>query len=567
MSVHTVITSPPYYGLRMYQGNAPLVWGGSDDCVQQWAHEEFKRRSSDSHPGPLKWAWNSDRATPIEHAACVDCGAWYGVLGNEPPIQQYVENVVQILREVKRVLRDDGTLWPNLGVSYTSSGKGLNAHGKYAGGGNKQATNRGSIDGVQRTSVDLPSKNLKMIPARVAIALQDDGWILRRDTIWCLSGGTQLYAKTQMQEGPTPLKDLARLHPSTVQLWNGERWTQVTAWRRSDSDEPRVELVLRSGERIGCTASHKWPTGRGLLATSDIRVGDVLQSAILPEPADRWRPQYLTDALLWLIGLFLAEGSRSEDTIQLSLGRHELDWLKKIKAAAEDVGNSMTHTLSEGKLDVRLYGRVLNAVLYEYISGKTAKNKHFSPRIWRLPNDALRIVIQGYLYGNGHDDGGNRRNRLGFTRNYALERDLRVMAARLGATLTLNLAMVKMDGRKFPSFRGEWRWSRSGHHNEKDRAEIIEVRRSRGRTFYDVSVADEPHLFSLASGVLTHNSKENPMPESVRDWPTAAPRVHLLVQQVQRFPVLDAPRREGHVPEARTRLPLDRPHRGLGVRA
>jgi hypothetical protein len=50
----------------------------------------------------------------------------------------------------------------------------------------------------------------------VAFALRADGWYLRQDIIWCLSGGTVVYAKTQKGEMPTTIKDIARLDPSTV---------------------------------------------------------------------------------------------------------------------------------------------------------------------------------------------------------------------------------------------------------------------------------------------------------------------------------------------------------------
>ena len=463
-SVHCCVTSPPYWGLRSY---------GVD-----------------------------------------------GAYGLEPTLGEYIERMVEVFREVWRVLRADGQLWLNLGDAYAGGQPGS------GGAGDKSPIQRKHVgsyhwSGSPRVNwVGLKPKDLIGLPWRVAFALQADGWWLRSDIIWCLSGGAWLYAKTQKGEMPVMLKDLVRLDPSTAQLWNGEHWTQVLAWSESPNPGEKLELVLRSGERIGCTGTHRWPTQRGVVAANELQVGDVIPMATLPEPEPPFAPPYMTPDLLWLIGLYLAEGSRADDTVQIGLNADELGWLPRIEAAAAQVGATVTHTISGQSLNVRLYGRVLVAVIEEYIKGRTAHDKHLSATTWRLPNDALCHVISGYLDGDGSYQGN--RIRLGFTRNYSLERDLRTAAARLGATITLNLSTSTYQRGTRPSFHGEWRWEQSGHWNEKDRGEIVEIRRSRARRFYDVSVADDPHLFALASGVLTHNSKPNPMPESVTDRPTRA---------------------------------------------
>jgi DNA modification methylase len=139
-SVNCVVTSPPYYGLRDYG---------------------------------------------VEHQ-----------IGLEQTPDEYVAQMVAVFREARRVLRDDGTLWLNLGDSYAGSGKGGNPE---AG---KQATNAGSqsvgtlygtgmtareaaVSNVTRKTFDgIKAKDLIGIPWRVAFALQADGWYLRNDIIW-----------------------------------------------------------------------------------------------------------------------------------------------------------------------------------------------------------------------------------------------------------------------------------------------------------------------------------------------------------------------------------------------
>jgi DNA modification methylase len=122
-----------------------------------------------------------------------------GQIGLEPTPDAYVAELVAVFREVRRVLRKDGTLWLNLGDSYAGSGRGLYADGELHGtDGVKQRSNKGSVGigftskihavtkgaGDERVAPGLKSKDLVGIPWRVAFALQADGWYLRSDIIW-----------------------------------------------------------------------------------------------------------------------------------------------------------------------------------------------------------------------------------------------------------------------------------------------------------------------------------------------------------------------------------------------
>ena len=99
-----------------------------------------------------------------------------GQLGLEPTPDAYVAAMVEVFREVRRVLAEDGTLWLNFGDSYAPNWSSVRPAG---GGGFKDDETR------QRwTRIDLPPKNLVGIPWRVAFALQADGWYLRSDIIW-----------------------------------------------------------------------------------------------------------------------------------------------------------------------------------------------------------------------------------------------------------------------------------------------------------------------------------------------------------------------------------------------
>lgn len=102
-----------------------------------------------------------------------------GQIGLESSPDAFIARLVEVFREVRRVLRDDGTLWLNLGDSYAATTKGSSGVGK-------NATNKGSIlkDRSWQVPTGLKPKDLIGIPWRVAFALQADGWYLRQDIIW-----------------------------------------------------------------------------------------------------------------------------------------------------------------------------------------------------------------------------------------------------------------------------------------------------------------------------------------------------------------------------------------------
>lgn len=136
-SVQTCVTSPPYFGLRDY---------GHD-----------------------------------------------GQIGLETTPADFVEAMVEVFREVRRVLRDDGTVWLNLGDSYASGTKGTGGTGKSGPmRDGRRESGRQSADAANgrakfepiRLQCGLADKQLMGIPWRVAFALQDDGWYLRQDIIW-----------------------------------------------------------------------------------------------------------------------------------------------------------------------------------------------------------------------------------------------------------------------------------------------------------------------------------------------------------------------------------------------
>jgi DNA modification methylase len=185
-SVDCVITSPPFWSLRDY-GLPPSIWGGNDpDCEHEWETRRYYREgggSGGSHeafsqPGPENAA-RIKKARWRETSECVHCAAWRGQLGLEPTIHQHVANLVEVFREVRRVLKVTGTLWLNYGDMYESGTRSSRDYSKTTKHGYWNNPN------IQfRVSAGLRPKNLIGMPWRVAFALQDDGWILRSDIVW-----------------------------------------------------------------------------------------------------------------------------------------------------------------------------------------------------------------------------------------------------------------------------------------------------------------------------------------------------------------------------------------------
>jgi len=185
-SVHIVVTSPPYWGLRDY-GTA--TWVGGDP-----EHAHVGQVSRTAPPGTAKQASNAG-ALDVRSGDCAGGAVRVDEqIGLEDEPQAYVEALVAVFREVRRVLRSDGVVWINLGDSYAAQrGATMMPAETLAGGvGGKggPAAHRGrareSHGQAHRDAraIGLKHKDLVGIPWRVAFALQADGWYLRSDIIW-----------------------------------------------------------------------------------------------------------------------------------------------------------------------------------------------------------------------------------------------------------------------------------------------------------------------------------------------------------------------------------------------
>lgn len=185
-SVNCVVTSPPYWGLRDY-GTAS--WDGGDSNCDHQGKPMATKANINRNCGTGNDVKNAE-AREFFKDVCGKCGAKRidSQIGLEQTPDAFINELVTVFREVKRVLRDDGTLWLNIGDSYFSTIKGT-------GGMNPETSPKNAIKGkdnfqafdpVRVNAGDLPikAKDLVGIPWMLAFALRADGWYLRQDIIW-----------------------------------------------------------------------------------------------------------------------------------------------------------------------------------------------------------------------------------------------------------------------------------------------------------------------------------------------------------------------------------------------
>jgi DNA modification methylase len=195
-SVQCAITSPPYWQLRQYDGDQVVVWGGVPDCNHCWGVEK-RIKQSPQRDHAKGGGFSSTRGTEAARkgmafeasngSLCTVCGAWRGCYGFEPTVQTYVDHTIEIMREIRRVLRDDGLLFWNISDTYRNKG-------------------------------------LACVPQRVAIAASDDGWIVRQSIIW---------AKPNPM--PESVRDrLTRSHETILMLAKSEHYY----WNQQGAREP-----------------------------------------------------------------------------------------------------------------------------------------------------------------------------------------------------------------------------------------------------------------------------------------------------------------------------------------
>jgi DNA modification methylase len=184
-SIDCCITSPPYWALRCYK-TPDVVWDADNGCAHEWTSETVYHDGSRNRNGlgsdSAQMKQGFERANGLHSSDfCSKCNAWKGSLGLEPTFQLYINHLIQIFNEVKRVLKKSGACWVNMGDTYSAVHTGGHKSERSTVGANRpeaQEFRQPKQAGL------LPEKSLCLIPERFAIAMVDQGWILRNKIIW-----------------------------------------------------------------------------------------------------------------------------------------------------------------------------------------------------------------------------------------------------------------------------------------------------------------------------------------------------------------------------------------------
>jgi DNA modification methylase len=296
-------------------------------------------------------ATNSAQLLRYANVPCGKCGAVRidSQIGLEPTLAAYIATLVDVFREVRRVLRNDGTCWLNLGDSYANDTK----WGGSSGGKHVTALHGNSGIGRQKVTTNLKSKDLMMVPARVAIALQDDGWYLRSDIIWakrnCMPESVQ---GSQYVRHRVTISDYERLSGLRYEgQRNGEAWAgdvpDVQARKLPDGEEALP--AEREGQGNGEAA--------GRAARRDGETPEVLSVGARPEEqrqvsANGEGPGSRSEAVSELQGS-AAERRRDSDSRGLAEDSRESQLsLLLLQETPDAIDARPRHTTSQGRAEL-----------------------------------------------------------------------------------------------------------------------------------------------------------------------------------------------------------------------
>lgn len=179
-SVQTVVSSPPFFGLRDY-GLPPSVWGGDPAHDHAWGSPIVRRETRGGEASTLEGTYNEAGRFDRRLGAWCACGSWLGCLGLEPDPALFVDHIVEVFAAVRRVLRPDGTVWLNLGDTYADRAN------RRTDGESFRADRADVVPGKRNTlggQWALKAKDRMGIPHRVVFALQADGWWWRDEIVW-----------------------------------------------------------------------------------------------------------------------------------------------------------------------------------------------------------------------------------------------------------------------------------------------------------------------------------------------------------------------------------------------
>jgi DNA modification methylase len=349
-SVDCIITSPPYWYLRKFPDLADVVWDGDPNCEHEFELETQKdpmdRGETGIHDAPKdkeglkhgkKWEMK-----PFKSGFCKKCGAWYGQLGLEPTLELYLQHLLQITAELKRILKPTGVMFWNHGDNYIGS---LQSYG--VKDPNYKPTefqdprvHEQYVSHYQK----LPLANYKKLPAK-CMALQnyrlilkmidEQGWILRNIICWYKPNHLPSSVKDRFTNAYEPIFMFVK---SKKYFFNLDLVREPCKTLENHSFNIRVREARKGHfEKMGVRASEeemqkydnqgrlieKYDESLGTIKSnseSELTIGGIgrffvwqkdkgrISSILGKNPSDMWK--FLDEkSLIWLAGILDSEGS------------------------------------------------------------------------------------------------------------------------------------------------------------------------------------------------------------------------------------------------------------------
>lgn len=339
------------------------------------------------------------------------------------------------------------------------------------------------------------------------------GWVK------CLSGSTEVIAKNEKNEIKKMfIKDIYRhTNYKQIRLFDGENWNKIHDVFINPDPIDKIEIVLESGETIKTTSDHIFiKNDKSEIKACDLVKGDVLYTVSIPE-SDIYHNKLnmLSDNIFWFIGVYLAEGSMSNNKIQIASNKNETHRIKIIDKLCSEYGGKyyVYNKPNSNSMTINVSSEIIYSILNKFISGNTSYNKHFSNDFFNIPLEKIKIAFMSYLDADGGKDLKNNRYKIGFTgKNRQLERDIRTISSMLNFRVNMKLTKSKNTntGKSHSSIKGNL-YLLSGKFFIPNRIVEIKVNKKIEKTnYFDISMCGDSNVFSLSSGVLVHNC--NPVP-------------------------------------------------------
>jgi len=334
-SIDMIMTSPPYWGLRDYGEDVKEIWGGDPDCKHIFDYYNRPPSGGPSNPDKAQVGATKrgvQRAFKVKPAFCIKCGAWYGQLGLEPTFQLYLDHLMIVCAEIKRVLKKTGSFWLNMGDTYGGSCGGHGDTGLFTN--SKRRKTAEYMYNTLKPQRHTMAKCLLGIPWRLVLRLIDEqGWILRNAIIWHKPNAMPSSVKDRCSNSYEFLFHLVKAKKYYYDLDAVREPHKQSSIERANYPVNAYAPERTGGAKLSKTAYSQYtkvdinPAGKN--------PGDVL----IPPAKYRFKQNILSEHLAYIAGIIDGEGSiilrrkpkqNELFMVVVNTNKNIIKWLRKI---------------------------------------------------------------------------------------------------------------------------------------------------------------------------------------------------------------------------------------------